>query len=980
MRRKNKRSKYFNIIFYLFVVAGITAQEPFMFHYSVKDGLPSKEVHSIIQDSKGYIWICTDGGIARYNANSFKVFSSAEGLPDNTVFEIMEDKKGRLWFRTFTGGIGFVANDSVHVIGANKKIREWQKSGLLQSFAIDEVGNLWIGRTGIDECFFIKVAPPFEEKNVEKIPGEIGKCGIDVRHFGSKLVFAEGRVNSLKDKTPYVIVIRNEGNEIVFKDTILSGQTIGFSRFFKDDKEVIFISGQFIRRYDVVKMKKNISKNTQSIITFLKDSNDIKVGFRANGVYEYTAGFDSAKANYLNGQSISAITKDKNGGYWFGTLEDGVYYCPDRDHYSISLYKEDKENFISSTLKINDSLVLLGTIRGQLIYAGLKDGRMNTVEFIRNPYNISTINSMFNIKNFQIVVTTADGFIQVLDLNTRTLTKKIWQNYKRIQPNYLTYYALSVSQLDELSPIDLRVVREMQFKDRLTSMAFSENGEKMFVGGLKGLYEVESMAETFSGKPVLELHVEDLAYQNGQLFIATKNAGILIKKGERLDSINVKNGIASNICRKLFLNGSEVWVLTSVGLSRIMYTDNKSYNIRNYSFKDQVFPEGIKEVSFFNNTLVYADKCNLHFFPLTQLNATSAFRISSISVNERKRNIATSLFNYDESDVEVNFEALFYQNNRRIDYRYKFKTDSLWNYTTGNKLRFPNLASGEYSLLLQVKDSNGDWMNCENNFSFTIKKPFWRTWQFILIEILLGVGILLLLARYRYIRVLEKEREHYRVNNKFHELEVRHLKSQMNPHFIFNSLNTLQRFILEEDTTNAHEYLTKFAALLRKMLESSTSETISLNEEIGIVRHYIEVEKIRFGNAFDYKVGVQVKNPEKVKVPFMLVQPFVENAIWHGLMPKKEERMLCVLFSDLDERRVVCEIDDNGVGREFKQKEKNLLKKKSLAIELISQRLDLLKKTTGVECSVSIIDKKDRSGYSMGTKVTIILPKLDLHA
>jgi hypothetical protein len=247
----------------------------------------------------------------------------------------------------------------------------------------------------------------------------------------------------------------------------------------------------------------------------------------------------------------------------------------------------------------------------------------------------------------------------------------------------------------------------------------------------------------------------------------------------------------------------------------------------------------------------------------------------------------------------------------------------------------------------------------------------------IILALILAIVLTTIIVKSIVRRRMEKEQAMNIINTRMNELETKAIRTQMNPHFIFNSLNTLQRFVLERDAENGYEYLTKFSSLLRKMLESSTAETISLSEEIEIIHNYLELEKMRFTNSFEYSITSTVKDPDSVKIPFMLIQPFVENSIWHGLLPKNEERVLKINLSELDEKRILCIVDDNGVGRAYSNEHKNPLKKKSLALDFISQRLELLKKSSGIDCYFNIIDKKDSSANSLGTTVEIIIPKLN---
>ncbi len=243
---------------------------------------------------------------------------------------------------------------------------------------------------------------------------------------------------------------------------------------------------------------------------------------------------------------------------------------------------------------------------------------------------------------------------------------------------------------------------------------------------------------------------------------------------------------------------------------------------------------------------------------------------------------------------------------------------------------------------------------------------------FVIIIILLIVW----LSIKSYKRSISRKQAEIDIANRLMELETKSIRTQMNPHFIFNSLNTLNRFILEADLANAEIYLSKFAKLLRKLMESSAADKISLEEEVDILQRYLEIEKLRFANSFNFEIICKIDNSSELFIPFMLVQPFVENAVWHGLIPKKGEKTVHVSFSRLDENTVSCIVEDNGVGREEAQKHKDPLKKKSLAIDFIKQRLDLIARSKSIECYFEITDKKDSDLKSIGTKIEIIIPIL----
>lgn len=204
------------------------------------------------------------------------------------------------------------------------------------------------------------------------------------------------------------------------------------------------------------------------------------------------------------------------------------------------------------------------------------------------------------------------------------------------------------------------------------------------------------------------------------------------------------------------------------------------------------------------------------------------------------------------------------------------------------------------------------------------------------------------------------------------ENKISALRAQMNPHFIFNSLNSIQHLIISDKKEGAIKYLNKFSSLMRNLLESSIEKNIVLTEEINLLHKYLELESLRFDNAFNFKIKVHENiNPDLVEVPILIVQPFVENALHHGLLSKKEGEKILKIYFKKEKNNLVCEIDDNGIGREASQKLKPLLKsdKKSRGIEVTQKRLQI--QNDDAQNNITIIDKYNEKGEPAGTKVII---------
>ncbi len=311
---------------------------------------------------------------------------------------------------------------------------------------------------------------------------------------------------------------------------------------------------------------------------------------------------------------------------------------------------------------------------------------------------------------------------------------------------------------------------------------------------------------------------------------------------------------------------------------------------------------------------------------------------------------------------------------RNFDSQY-LKGDSIMvgNWVSKKNVRFFNGGIDDiaiYNRVLSSKEINDLYNEPDPNHWRIIFK-----WALVALALLGFIALIVFIVKRRIRFLLKKESERNLLVNKALEQEIRILKAQMDPHFIFNSLNTILQFIIVNENKKAELYLTKFAKLVRKLLESNTNESISLEDEIDLIDKYLEIESIRFDKKIKTIIEVDATiDPSAIFIPHMLVQPFIENAIWHGFRLKEGELILKVLFEWKNQKCIRCIIDDNGTGRNEETSDNPLEKNKSLAINFIRQRLDLLSKINNCEYGLTIIDKKDAEGKSEGTRVEICLP------
>jgi LytS/YehU family sensor histidine kinase len=294
-----------------------------------------------------------------------------------------------------------------------------------------------------------------------------------------------------------------------------------------------------------------------------------------------------------------------------------------------------------------------------------------------------------------------------------------------------------------------------------------------------------------------------------------------------------------------------------------------------------------------------------------------------------------------------------------------------WQECKDGNIEFFKLSAGKYTLHVKAAITNASGKNTEDILYITIK-PYWyqTNWFKALLALLLLLLVIgFIIIRSKQIRKKEKIKNFY--ENKMLHLEMQSLRSQMNPHFMFNTLNSINSYIIQNKTALASEYLTTFSKLMRSILDLSKQETVTISKEIGALKMYIELEALRLENKFDYNIIIDRNvDEESIKIPSLIIQPFVENAIWHGLHNKNTQGHIDIHVKETAEYHLIITIEDDGIGRKasatIKQEQ---VKHKSYGIDITLSRIKLLNEHN----SVTFTDLYDAKNNAAGTRVTILL-------
>jgi hypothetical protein len=397
------------------------------------------------------------------------------------------------------------------------------------------------------------------------------------------------------------------------------------------------------------------------------------------------------------------------------------------------------------------------------------------------------------------------------------------------------------------------------------------------------------------------------------------------------------DGLPSDMINTVYVEGSEVYIGTPEGLT---YFDERSISRRS--------------------------ACNL--------------RITGITVSEKTRPEDTTSFilPHKDNNISVSYAGISFKSAGNISYRYRLLgLDSAWKTTRETFISYPSLPSGDYELQLTATNKYGVQSRMAS-VKFSVAKLLWeKLWFWALV--LLSVSLcLFLLFSYRLRRIRRKEVEKAQVAARMAELEQMALRSQMNPHFIFNCLNSIQQYVIYQDVPGANDFISKFSHLIRTTLKISTCELISLEEEIDYIRTYISLEKKRFDNKFNYEIviGPEV-DVDGYYIPPMILQPYIENAIRHGIGLRKDNRGELEVRMEHRQGYLVCVIEDNGVGRKVAAqfKSRNAINYQSVGMSLVARRIEMYnKKASRQPARIHIEDLVDHAGVGAGTRVSILFP------
>ena len=925
------------------------AQHPSYWTLSSEQGLSSLKVYDLLEDSLGVVWAGTSEGLVHYDGLWLQTLRTESARSqDRSMLQL--GPNGRVWSINFAGEL-FIAN--------YESMERYQVPENLVSSKIS-----YIERIGEDLYYMTR-----NEILQSDLSGEnfsvFRKSEKDAPFYGMSAPNLAISANGLLDlKTGNLLAKKEEAASTICAS---NGKVY---QYYYITGTVLELSAEDT---DTIVKNLNRSKGPTPLITGVRNTSSGTWIMTYDGIY-----LVEEEKWLFPSMPVSDVIETQDGAHWFSTLTDGIHVVSDLD---LERYGREPDGLptqrFNRVRKLSNGNVVATDNNGMAVLIHPEKGVLATfkAEFTRESeaLAIDTVNNR---------ILAAFGDLYLLDATTLKQLYKLSGNVKSIAikagkisivdgPNIKTLAYNGKQFGSELEVMDVEPTVYQNAIDKqgnqwlLTAAGVLVDGLELTVPKTS-IFKSSLMATASDGRVYLTDRKDSiLIAENGKF-----HHWLTIPKTER-QTASVRGMAASE---------TELFVLLS---NALLIHNLNSGNWQRIGHGEGLPSTDLKDVTIDNQHAWIATFNGLYSIPLvrTKTSLSPIVQLRGIKVNGKTISDSSKLkFEHNENDIEILLRGVSTKSRGRIQFAYNLKglMDDFEVNENGSVLRFRALAPGDYELDVFALDVNGVQSEKQLNLKFIILKPWYATWPFFLLMAILLIVIVsaLFLFRIRYINQRStRQLENSRLKEDLRASQLTALRAQMNPHFMFNVLNSIQGLFTIGRTEKANEVLSRFSDLMRSILDVSDQNTIGLDKELELIGLYLELEAVRFGDDFHYQLEVaETIDPKNVKVPSLLIQPYVENAVKHGLLHRKGKKELSVIVSLLEnEMMLEVRIDDNGVGRE-KAGQLRENKHRSFANQASSSRLDLLNVENAHKIGVEIIDRLDEAGNALGTLIVLRIP------
>ena len=951
------------------------AQEYAYAHYGLGEGLAGSTVYCVTQDKDGFMWIGTETGVSRFDGTHFKNITTRDGLPDLEVVQLFCDSRGRVWMGTLRKSVCYYYQGRIHTEQNDPVLGRIRVAQTIENFAEDAAGNILLQEQNVLHL----LRPDGSVTDYESVDGEpLRKCwAVSPSASGHFLVAMSGKIIEFSGgkclHSQPIPFYNGTSTDIAMSSggALWKDLSLGYSI-------LSFATNGIIRRL--------WGKQYYRSIAFSTVGDSLVYCNTTSGSYEYNLRTGEART-YLPGVAVSRVFRDASGDLWFTTMGAGLYRLISNDVRSIRFTMGHGERVAVTAIARIGHELWIGENHNSIFRLALP----GLSQLDRRQYFGYALNRILAIDTTTDgkVLAGGDCALQEAGRDFHSIGGLFTGGVKsmvRIDDHRLLVAMVSGAGIVSLPLHFYSSMTDTLWRER-TTVAFYTH-DTIYIGTLNGLYRfVKDAPPVFLGEkvPFLRKRVSAIAEAaDGTLWVGSyDDAGIIgYKNGRVVAALTRREGLTSDICRCLRVHDNVLWIGTDKGLNRIE-PGRTGYLITRYGSRDGLASDIVNVVLVDSPRVYVGTSEGLSFFDEKQPANGEGCRLQLESVmNSGRERIADTgglVIPWRDKDVRLEFAGISYRSAGDISYRYRMVgLDSNWRETRENVVEYPDLPSGEYEWQLTAVNKFGKQSRLLR-LPITVTIQWWKRPWVVVTTWLLSIGLLSLLLSYRLESIRRGRREKDDLLQRMSDLENIALKSQMNPHFLFNCLNSIQLLISSGDTAGSNAYIAGLARLVRLTLHNSSRTFVPIGDEVDYLSSYLSLEKLRFKEKIDYAIVVDPAiDRMMLSIPPMLIQPYVENALLHGLPPKKGGKGFIRIHLHIAGDQLVVTIEDNGIGRRAAgaQKAGEPTGYPSKGMSLTEDRIGIMNTVYAGDAGIEIIDLEDGAGEPAGTRITLRLPLL----
>lgn len=1003
----------------------------------IERGLSQNTVYVVFQDSHGLLWLGTWDGLNRFDGYEFRHYNRETGLSNETIRSLAQTGD-LLWVGTEEGLNALnLRNGSISSFYAKSDDSTSLTNSWINHLLVDRRGRLWVSTasglnlidpsTGaIKQYFGGDYGNPIRSNYFNfLLEGTDGMFWAATRNG---LVQFDGQSPQIRrylhNPATQETLPHDQVNALAqtADGAIWVGTRGGLSRLDP-------LSGRFGLPEAILRQEPALAKLEINRLYTEQDSL-LWIGTQVSGLFKYNFvtrilthyNHSLENSNSLSDNRVYDVIRDNRGNLWVGTF-NGL----NRLSTVLPLFRTFRNNPLDANSLINNSVwafeedadgrIWIGTEEGISIFdrktLSFKHLRSNPLQ--RNGLPSSHIREIYRDRQNRMWIGTRYNGLSMYDPKNGAVVhyRNIPGDTSSLPDNQVVslmedhYGQIWVGTPFGLGRLDTKTGKFRNYRtdpskpnalpDRRVLDVFLDAKNRIWLATGNGLALYRPETDDFKtyrsednngGNRLFSIRQD----ASGRLWLGTRGGGIMMfdPEQETFKTYTEREGLSNNVAYMALTDKSgNVWISTNWGLTRL---DTKTGVFTAFEVSD-----GLQSNEFnFNAGLLSGDGQLFFggmngftmFYPEDIVQNTSPARIIVTTFKLLNQlqfrqlcNGDTLRLRHDENFFGFEFAALDYANSNKIKYRFKLENhNENWvERPSGQRYaEFARVSPGIYRFTVQSTNAEGVWTDNTITIHIIVYPPWYQTWWFRALLIMAGILLfyLFLFLRLRSVRRKHQDEKRYlEYQKKTNELEQKALQLQMNPHFLFNSLNSIQSFVLKNDIDNAIRYLSKFSQLMRRTLNHSKESSIPLQDELEAIRLYLEIEQLRFENKFEYYITLDPAIDEQfVEIPPMILQPIVENAIHHGLMHRESGgKLLISLKAEGQSIRIV--IEDNGIGRaqSAELRRQSGIKRESLGMAITSERFEMLSQYSGQGYTLEVEDLFDDQGKAQGTRVTILI-------